>query len=65
MFFIIAWKGTKYKCYGNTFSLRHHVIFIKEMALNRCDIELIMKENPLKGLKKITTTYLRLSFTKI
>lgn len=29
------------------------MIFIKWMALNRCDIELIMKEDPLKGLKKL------------
>lgn len=28
------------------------MIFIKETALNRYDIELVMKENPLKGLKK-------------
>lgn len=54
MFFIMAWKGNKYdKCYGHTFSLSHHMIFIKGMALNRCDIELIMKENPLKGFKKL------------
>ena len=54
MFFIMAWKGTKYhKCYSNTFSLSLHMIFIKGMPLNRCDIELIMKENPLKGLKKL------------
>lgn len=30
------------------------MIFIKGMALNRCDIELIMRENPLKGFKKLS-----------
>lgn len=28
------------------------MIFIKGTTLNRCDIEPVMKENPLKGLKK-------------
>lgn len=37
------------------------MIFIKGMALKRCDRQPAMKENPLEGLKKIKLVVVRVS----